>query len=756
MSVINTLLGIPLGYLMYLCYQLTQNYGLAIIVFTLLTKILLFPLSLSSQKNAVALFRIKPALEDIRLRYTGSSAALMEEQKALYKQEGYSTLKGLLPLLVQIPVILGLIQVIYNPLQHLLHLKGESIFLLLEKTASLLNEPLAGLGAGGQLKVLEMVQARPEAYLGLQGVEAILDMDTMFLGINLTHIPDLSSITLLYPLLSGLSALALALYQNRAYILQRDQGPIKKVAMTLFLVAFSGFFAYLLPTGVGLYWITGNLLSILVLAACNLIYDPKKHGGDIKRESKPRPDKEERARLRLLEKEKRQRQKMDRRRFAGRSDKRLVFYSEAGGYYKYFEGFIHYVLQHSDLVVHYVTSDYNDRILKLDSPGIESYYIGPLALIQFMMTLDADMAVMTTPDLETYHIKRSLVKKDVEYVYLDHGMTSFQLMLKKGALDHFDTIFCYGPNHIREVRETEEVYGLPPKRLVKTGYPLLDTMLDKARELGDRVNDPPVILIAPSWQKDNILDYCLDETLAPLLRTGYRVILRPHPEYVKRFPSKLEAMRENYRDRLGDGFEIQDDFSSSETVYTSDLVITDWSSIAQEFSYATKRPSLFINTPMKIMNPEYERIPSIPLDISLRQEIGLSVDVDQLADLPALIEALFAERGQYADRIARVVAENIYDLGEGARGGGSYIVNQLTKRNDVPEEEVLEDQPLLTSLEERLQLVAAKDSLESEALRKFLNDPLKEDDIARTKGELLIQLLDQVEELTRGEGGDPL
>ncbi|HHX30710.1 MAG TPA: YidC/Oxa1 family membrane protein insertase, partial [Clostridiaceae bacterium] len=131
MQVINTLLGTPLGYLMYLCYRAAGNYGLAIILFTILTRVLLFPLSLMSQKNALIMAGIQPALSDIKRRNQGNSRLMAEEQKALFKKEGYSSLKSLLPLLVQIPVILGLIQVIYHPLDHLLRLDPASIAALL-------------------------------------------------------------------------------------------------------------------------------------------------------------------------------------------------------------------------------------------------------------------------------------------------------------------------------------------------------------------------------------------------------------------------------------------------------------------------------------------------------------------------------------------------------------------------------------------------------------------------------------------------
>ena len=183
------------------------------------------------------------------------------------------------------------------------------------------------------------------------------------------------------------------------------------------------------------------------------------------------------------------------------------------------------------------------------------------------------------------------------------------------------------------------------------------------------------------------MDYCLDELLTPLLTTGYRVLLRPHPEYVKRFPDKMESIRQRYEDHLGPHFEIQTDYSKTASVYTADLVITDWSSIAQEFSYATKKPSLFINTPMKIMNAEYEKIPLIPLDISLRDQIGRSVGVEQLGSLPQLIEQLLSEQGAWQAQIEQIVSDNIFDVGQAAKGGGDYIIERLTRKETMSNHE---------------------------------------------------------------------
>ena len=315
MNIINTILGIPLGYLMYLCYRLTGNYGIAIIAFTLLTKLLMLPLSLSAQKTALVMVRIQPALDDIKRRNKGNNTLIAEEQKALYRQSGYSTFKSLLPLLIQIPLILGLINVIYHPLKHLLHLDVGAIDLLIRQTAGILGISPTEMGSGGQLKVLELVQSQAHLFDGIRGVQAILGMETHFLGINLAQVPSINSITFLFPVLSGLSALALAAYQNKYYVLQRSQGKVRKWSMAIFLAAFSFFFAYILPTGIGLYWIAGNLLSIPVLTVSNMIYKPDQDSRTSEVKSVPLTP-QEKAQARQLARARRNRQKDDKKRFA--------------------------------------------------------------------------------------------------------------------------------------------------------------------------------------------------------------------------------------------------------------------------------------------------------------------------------------------------------------------------------------------------------------------------------------------------------
>ena len=297
-----------------------------------------------------------------------------------------------------------------------------------------------------------------------------------------------------------------------------------------------------------------------------------------------------------------------------------------------------------------------------------------------MMKMDADIVVMTTPDLEKFYIKRSLVKKDVEYIFVPHDAMSIHLCFREGALDAFDTVFCAGPHVVSEVRETEKVYGLPPKTLVEFGYPLQAKLIKSYEEMnaeGSSEKKIKDILIAPSWQEDNLLDSCIDKLIEGLYCEEFRIIVRPHPEYAKRYPEKLKQLTEKYKDISGEHLIFELDFSVNRSIYASDLIITDWSAIAYEFSFSTKKPALFINTKMKVMNPNWEKISCIPTEISLRDRIGISLDTDRLDEVGKVARELLSSADDWREKITDVLSGHIFDLSGNGRNGALYIIKRL-------------------------------------------------------------------------------
>ncbi len=690
MEIINSVFGTPLGWIMRLCYDIVQDYGITIILFTLVSKIILLPISLLVQKNSIKMVKLQPEIDEIRSLYAGDKERIAEEQYKLFEREGYSPAVGCLPTVLQIPIILGLIQVIYHPLQHLFRVAKDSAAAVVAFVGEMLGTVFSGNSAELQaieaLHIDEIAEAvRNAGLLTAQAVEKIRAMRLDFLGIRLTDTPSIKEPGILWivPILSALSALALCLYQDRANVLQREQGKLQQWGMTIFLVLFSLYFTFLVPAGIGVYWICSNLMAIVQMMILNRIYAPEKYiDYEARRVRKERlaDNSEEAAAKREAERKLSLREHEDMDRFYNTPNKLVMFYSEKSGFYNYYAEIIEYLLAHTKIILHYVTGDPDDQVFRMNEPNLIPYYVSDRNLGTFFAQLDVPIVVMTMPDLQTFHIKRSVVKKDIEYIYVFHGYGSTTIQYRKGAFDHFDTIFCIGPYMINEIRETEAKYGLKPKKLIEHGYGLFDRLLREREKLPEGSNDPRMVLIAPSYQSGNIMESCVDEIIDNLYAAGYKVVVRPHPQFVKRNPDFMPELEDRYAEKTGDRLVFETNFTTHTSVYTADLLITDWSGVACEFSFVTKRPVLFINTPIKVVNPEYDQYENKPVEISYRDIIGVSIDPGEVTNIADHVSEVFARENDYRQTITNYFEENVYNIGYSGQNGAKYIVSSLKNR----------------------------------------------------------------------------
>ena len=609
---------------MLFCRYLTDNYWIAIVLFTFLTKIILFPLSLWCHKNSLEMVSLMPEINRIKTKYFGDKDRIAEETSLLFKKEGYHPLLTLLPLVVQIIILMGLIKVINS------------------------------LAETNNLTAIVMIPIRDGGWFWF------------------------------VPCLAGASAAIFGWTQNRLNPLQREQSFSQQFITNGISISISLFLGIFVAAGVGLYWIASNIFSILVQVACNAIIPPKKY---INYYTLRRSSIEHKRILKLgkmvISKEDKKREKADYKRFFSVANKHLVFYSEASGFYKYFSNIIEYLLANSNIIIHYVTSDPKDQIFEIANtqPRIRPYFIGEMRLITLFMKMDADMVIMTTPDLGNFHLKRSYVRKDIEYIYLFHGPASIHLVVREGAYNNFDTLFCVGQHQIDELRVSEKTYKTRKKNLIPCGYPMIDDLFKAYSKVKKQKKNVKTILIAPSYQKDNIMDSCLDPLLEQLLKTDYRIIVRPHPQYIKCYPAAFINILKKYENHFNDRFLIESDFVSNESVFTSDLLITDWSGIAYEFSYTTRKPSLFINTPMKIINRNYQKLGLVPLDISLRDQIGVSCEMNNIPTIIEKVEKLIKSQNIYQEKINEIVQKYLFNPGESGKVGARYIFSQLMKHS---------------------------------------------------------------------------
>lgn len=610
------------GYLMNWCYALVPNWVAAIALFTLITKIILLPVSLWANRNGLTMVSMLPEINRIKVRFYGDREHIDEAQAALYKEKHYHPLLTMVPLAIQIIILLGLIGVIHS------------------------------ITDTGMAPSLGLIPSSDGGWSWLM------------------------------PLAAGLAAVVLSIAQNRINPLQREQSRSEQIFTNGISIGISLVLGAFVSVGVALYWIFSNLMTIFVQLACNAIQPPKNYVDyDELRESQEA--------LKKLDdigpsqtKELKKREKADYKRFFKIVNKKLVFYSESSGFYKYFQNIIEELLRRTNVTIHYITSDPDDQIFAIaqKEPRIQPYYIGERRMITMFMKLDADLVCMTMPDLETYQYKRSYVRKDIEYVYIFHGMFSGLITLRKGALDHFDTLLTPTPGFEEEMRAWNRVHNLPDQKMVPCGYGVIDNMAAQYDAMEKVGHDPKTILIAPSWQEGNILDSCLADLCEPLLAAGYDVTVRPHPQYIRRFPQRLEQHLRECEGYDAERFRFQLNFSSNETVFASDLVVTDWSNIGYEYAIATKKPVLFVNTPRKIVNDDWteEDVAKYAPDDQIRGIIGRTIDPADVREKgPEAVEYMLSHREEFADTLETVRRERLYHFGESGKYGAQYLTQRI-------------------------------------------------------------------------------
>ncbi len=616
-AVVNGLL-----WLINLCYGFCHNYWVAIFIFTFLTKVILLPLSVWVQKNSIKTVRMSPEMNHIKATYFGNQDAISEEQYKLFKREKYSPFADLIPLFVQLALLMGVVEAVKR-------------------------------------------------------------------GTSLTDIPvKTGGITLVIPLLAALSAFFMCYMQNKANVLQSEQGYANKYGTMAFSVALSLYLGFFVSIGVGFYWSCSNLLSVVQLILLNIWINPKHYIDYEALEESKEELKKAREFMAVKQKEDRSnpyraKGKADYKRFLKTPDKKIVFYSEKNGFYKYYKNIIEEIIRRTNIVIHYITSDPEDEVFQMESDQFKPYYINENRMIVLMMKMETEIMVMTTPDLENFQLKRSYVRKDIEYIYVPHDVNSANLTFHKNALDHFDTIFTSGPKNKAEIAEREQKFALPGKNLIEWGSSVIDNMTESYVQMrneeskGDK--DQRTVLIAPSWQEDNILDSCIEEMLDKLVQTRHRIIVRPHPQYVRHYEARIDALAAKYQTY---DVVFQKDFSSNKTVYMADLLVTDWSSIAFEYAFSTLKPVLFINTPMKIINPDYQELKTVPIDIELRDKVGISVEVERIGnEIVSAVDKLLADEQFSQDSMQRLKEQYLYHVGESGKVGAKYIIERLVKRS---------------------------------------------------------------------------
>lgn len=355
-----------------------------------------------------------------------------------------------------------------------------------------------------------------------------------------------------------------------------------------------------------------------------------------------------------------------------RRERKIVFYSEGGGYWNYFEPIFQALRKDFGQPVLYVTSDDKDAMLHSPPEGLRSFNVGEGTMrTLFFAGLDADVVLMTMPDLQTFYIKRS--PHSVKYVYLHHSLVSTHMVYRPEAFDHFDAILCAGPHHETETRTREALKGLRSKELVKHGYGRLDAIMAEG-VLGPRLRKPDEqvhVLVAPTWGDKALLESHGKEIVGKLLNSGLRVTVRPHPRTCKLWPEVLVELGSLFGGSAS--FSIDKDANARKTLHSADVMVSDWSGAALEFAMGLERPVIFIDVPRKVQNPTYVELGIEPLESQIRSEVGVVLSLDHLHHIGQLALDMTTSAKDWQAAAQSVRNRCVFNRGQSGSAAAAYL-----------------------------------------------------------------------------------
>lgn len=298
MSTIGYYICVPFAWLVRLFYNLTNSYGVALILFTLVIKLIMLPFQMKSKKSMMRMSRVSGQMQELQKRYAKNQAKLQEEMQKLYEEEGVNPMSGCLWSLIPFPILIALYSIIRQPITHFMMLSKDVLQTVVQSAADAgvnltnivmmdkatgtpaLKDGLYQLASYGQINLVKAVQE-----MGISTPEGWFDMNYNFLGLDLTATPweYVKSFTftwavigvILIPILAGLSQFVFSKLTMKTQPQADAAGGASMKSMMYMMPLMSVYIAFIMPAALGVYWIAQSVFSLIQEAILNKTFSAK-------------------------------------------------------------------------------------------------------------------------------------------------------------------------------------------------------------------------------------------------------------------------------------------------------------------------------------------------------------------------------------------------------------------------------------------------------------------------------------------------
>lgn len=322
----------------------------------------------------------------------------------------------------------------------------------------------------------------------------------------------------------------------------------------------------------------------------------------------------------------------------------------------------------------FYTASPDDPALSCDYKHIHTEYLGeknkPYAKLNL---LHADILVATTPNLDVYQWKRS---KNVKYyVHIPHlidDLTTYRMF----ALDFFDAVLLNGTHQEKVIRFLEKERNLPAKELPMVGSTYMDSLLEKYKALPEhKPNSEKTVLLAPSWGKSAILSKFGSKILSALAKTGYKIVIRPHPQSLVSEKEMIDSLVKEFESELN--IEWNYDNDNFAVLNRSDIMITDFSGIIFDYSMIFDRPLIYADTDFDTLPYDADWLPEgeKPWCFKILSEIGVELKESDFDRIKDVIDGAISDDSMGAAR-SRIRNENWKNQGNSAAATADWLIKK--------------------------------------------------------------------------------
>ena len=276
------LITLPFAALLRWMYSITGSYGVAIILFSLILKLILLPFQMKSKRSMVRMGRLSGKQAELQKQYAKNQQKYQEELAKLYQEEGVNPMSGCLWSLLPMFLLLPLYQIVYRPITHFMGLSEETMGVVREAAIALGFDPSAGNAAYEQVALTEFISREWDSMKNT--AEGLVNVDFNFLGIDLSALPTsaLSGFRwewgiiglLLIPFLAaGIQFLFTFVMNKTNGQAQAQQGSMK--FLNLMMPLFSLWWCFSMPAAMGVYWFFNSFFSMIQEGLMGKFYTKK-------------------------------------------------------------------------------------------------------------------------------------------------------------------------------------------------------------------------------------------------------------------------------------------------------------------------------------------------------------------------------------------------------------------------------------------------------------------------------------------------